>query len=90
MQDDLGTMETRILRSLVGVEKPISGKVLMELLDCRSPTSVGINLERLENKGFVAPRRPYQRQAITLTETGRAAAAALIAAAALSARKAAA
>jgi DNA-binding MarR family transcriptional regulator len=87
MQDDLRSVENRILKTLASVEKPISGKVLMELLDTRSPTSVGINLERLENKGFVAPRRPYQRQAIVLTETGKAAAAALIAAAALAARK---
>ena len=68
------------MKTLVGIEKPIGGKVLMDLLNYRSPTNVGFHLERLENKGFVAPRRPYQRQAIILTEAGRAAAAALFAA----------
>ena len=76
MQDNMRPLEIRILKTLIGVEKPIGGKDLMERLDYRSPTNVGFHLERLENKGFIAPRRPYQRQAIILTEAGKAAAAA--------------
>jgi DNA-binding MarR family transcriptional regulator len=79
MQDRMRLMEVKILKALDGVEEPIAGADLLRRMHYGGHSTVSFYLQKLEYRGLVAPRHPYQHRSIVLTPAGRAAAAALAA-----------
>jgi hypothetical protein len=81
MHDIMRPVEVKILQALHGVEEPIGEGNLRKRMSNRSPSCVSLHLTRLENKGLIEERRPYQHKAIRLTPAGHLAAMAAVAAA---------
>ena len=82
MHDIMRPTEVRILQALYGLEEHIGEGVLRKRLrNSTHASSVNLHLQRLENKGLIEERRPYQHKAIRLTPAGHLAALAAVAAA---------
>ena len=79
MHDTMRPVEVRILKALHGVEGPIGETDLRNRMRNRSPSCVSLHLQRLENKGLLQERRPYQHKSIRLTAAGHLAAAVIAA-----------
>ena len=79
MKNDLNPREEQILAELKDDAEATSVTNLAARINYFTSDRLRVHLQRLENRGLICERRPYQQKSVRLTEAGRAAAAAITA-----------
>jgi DNA-binding MarR family transcriptional regulator len=79
MKSDLNTREEQILTELKNDQESISVTNLAARINYFTSDRLRVHLQRLENRGLICERLPYQQKSVRLTEKGKAMAAALAA-----------
>jgi predicted transcriptional regulator len=80
MYYDFRPWEIKILTALHDAHGPVTWAYIHKNAKLRSPATISLYLQKLTNRGLIAPREPNQVRAVRLTEKGKQVAATLVAA----------